>query len=62
MKADDVAALQAKAATGMAGSSGSYGIGKGGLDAKASVAWLAVGIPILWGVWKTLEGAVAIFR
>jgi hypothetical protein len=46
----------------MAGPSGSYGIGWGGLDAKAGLAWLAVGIPILWGVWKTLEGAVAIFR
>ncbi|SDR62202.1 Major Facilitator Superfamily protein [Rhizobiales bacterium GAS113] len=62
MKEEDVAAMQAKAATAMAGPSGSYGIGWGGLDAKAGLAWLAVGIPILWGVWKTLEGAVAIFR
>ena len=32
------------------------------LDGKAIVAWLVVGIPILWGVWKTLDSAVAIFH
>ena len=62
MKEDEVAALQAKTAAASAGPSGSYGIGKGRLDAKAIVAWLVVGIPILWGVWKTLDSAVAIFR
>ena len=41
---------------------GSYGIGRGGLDGKAIIAWLFVGIPILWGVWRTLDGAVAIFH
>ena len=62
MKEDEVAALQAKTAAASAGPSGSYGIGAGRLDAKAVVAWLVVGIPILWGVWKTLDSAVAIFR
>ena len=41
---------------------GSFGIGFGGLTGPAAVAWLAVGIPIAWGVWKTLESAVKIFR
>ena len=62
MSEEDVAALQARAATTASGSGGSYGIGKGTLDGKAIVAWLVVGIPILWGVWKTLDSAVAIFR
>lgn len=41
---------------------GSYGIGFGGLTGAAAVAWLAAGIPIAWGVWKTLESAVKIFQ
>ena len=41
---------------------GSHGIGLGGLDAKALLAWLAVGIPIAWGVWITLQSAVKIFQ
>jgi MFS family permease len=60
MREEDVAALRAKAAAPVA--TGGYGIGKGGLDAKAVLAWLVVGIPILWGVYNTLTSAVAIFR
>jgi MFS family permease len=41
---------------------GSYGIGLGGLDAKAALAWAAVGLPLAWGVWKTLESAIKIFQ
>ena len=26
------------------------------------VAWLLVGIPLLWGVWNTLLKAAALFR
>jgi hypothetical protein len=37
------------------------GIGRGGLDAKAVLAWVAVGIPLCWGIWKTLESAAKIF-
>ncbi len=59
MKEEDVAALQAKTAT--AGPSGSFGIGKGGLDGAAIAAWLFVGIPIAWGVWVTLKSAFVIF-
>ena len=41
---------------------GSRGIGLGGLDAKAALAWLAVGIPLAWDVWKTLDAARVIFQ
>jgi MFS family permease len=61
MKEEDVAALQAKMTADSAGPGGSFGIGVGRLDTKAALAWLVVAIPILWGVWKTLQSAVAIF-
>jgi MFS family permease len=58
----EVAALQAKsAAAARAEGSGSFGIGKGGLDGKAVIAWAIVGIPILWGVWVTLQKTAALF-
>src|SRR5438874_1726246 len=41
---------------------GSCGIGRGGLDIPAALAWLAVGLPILWGVWVTLTSVLALFR
>jgi hypothetical protein len=28
---------------------------------KAIVLWLAVGLPLLWGVYKTLQNAMALF-
>ena len=62
MKDEEVAALQTKAAALPSGPVGSHGIGLGGLDAKALLAWLAVGIPIAWGVWITLQSAVKIFQ
>ncbi len=40
---------------------GSFGIGFGGFDAKAALFWAFVGIPLAWGVWKTLESAIKIF-
>jgi MFS family permease len=60
MKPEEVLALQTKGAT-MTSGGGSYGIGKGGLDAKSAAFWAFVGIPLAWGVWKTLESAVKIF-
>ncbi len=42
--------------------SGSYGIGRGGFDAKAAAFWLLVGIPLAWGVWETAAKAVVMFR
>ncbi|WP_316190243.1 OFA family MFS transporter [Bradyrhizobium sp. SZCCHNR3095] len=62
MSPEEVARYQAETAKTEAGiQHGSFGIGKGGLDAKAGLFWLFVGIPLLWGVWKTLESAVKIF-
>ncbi|HET6387953.1 L-lactate MFS transporter [Hyphomicrobium sp.] len=41
--------------------SGSYGIGKGGIDAKAVPFWLLVLIPLGWGIWTTVQKTVALF-
>jgi MFS family permease len=60
MKPEEVAALQAKQGGGAA-VAGSYGIGKGGLDAPAALFWLFVGIPLAWGVYKTLLLAARLF-
>jgi MFS family permease len=57
----EVASLQAKTAAANAGPSGSFGIGKGGFDAKAAVAWAVVGIPLLWGIWVTLKSSLVLF-
>ncbi len=38
-----------------------FGIGRGGFDLKTALAWAAVGLPMMWGVWKTLQSAVKIF-
>jgi MFS family permease len=62
MSAAEVAKLQAASAKSDAAiRHGSFGIGKGGIDAKALLFWAVVGIPLAWGVWKTLESAVKIF-
>jgi MFS family permease len=62
MSAEEVARLQAASATSAAGvQQGSFGIGRGGFDAKAALFWAFVGIPLAWGVWKTLESAIKIF-
>ncbi len=58
MSQDEVTKLQA---AGSGGSSGSFGIGKGGLDVQAAVFWCFVGIPLAWGVWITLKNAAKIF-
>ena len=61
MKPEEVAALQAKTASAGA-TSGSFGIGRGGLDPRAALFWCFVGIPIAWGVWITLKNAIVIFQ
>src|SRR6202020_882188 len=62
MSADEVARLQASSTkNASAAQGGSYGIGKGGLDARSVLFWLFVGVPLTWGVWKTLESAAKIF-
>jgi MFS family permease len=60
MKPEEVAKLQAQGGA-VATSGGSFGIGKGGLDAKAALFWAFVGIPLAWGVWITLKNALQIF-
>jgi MFS family permease len=57
----EVARLQAAGAKGSTTPSGSFGIGTGGLDAKAALFWAFVCIPLAWGVYKTLESVVKIF-
>jgi MFS family permease len=62
MSAEEVAKLQAASAKSEAAiQHGSFGIGKGGLDVRAALFWAFVGVPLLWGTLKTLEGAVKIF-
>ncbi len=47
---------------GVAGTGQSSGIGRGGMSGGALVAWALVGLPILWGVWITLQKAVVLFQ
>lgn len=62
MSPEDVAKLQATSAmAAMATPTSSFGIGRGGLDAKAALFWAFVGIPLAWGVWTTLKNAMRIF-
>jgi hypothetical protein len=62
MSTDEVARLQAASAKSEAAiQHGSFGIGKGGLDARSALFWAFVGVPLAWGVWKTLESVVKIF-
>ncbi len=60
MKPEEVAALQAKERAGQA-ATGSFGIGKGGLSFGSLLFWLFVGVPLLWGVLRTLNGAFKVF-
>jgi len=55
-----IARGSAQSAAGTA--SGSFDIGKGGLDWKAAVFWAFVGIPLAWGVWISLKSAAALFQ
>jgi MFS family permease len=61
MSAEEVAKLQATANGNASGPSGSFGIGTGGLDIKSALFWAFVGIPLAWGVWKTLQSVANIF-
>jgi MFS family permease len=59
---EEAARLQAASARSEAAiQHGSFGIGTGGLDAGAGLFWAFVSIPLLWGVWMTLQSAVKIF-
>jgi hypothetical protein len=59
MRDDEIAALQSQKSAAPA--SGSHGIGFGGFSFAVLIAWLAVGIPFLWGVWNTLGKAIRLF-
>jgi len=62
MSQEEVAKLQAASARSAAATpTGSFGIGKGGLDLQAALFWAFVGIPLAWGVWITLKNAIKIF-
>ena len=61
MSDEEVAALQGRGGAIQMGAPGSFGIGKGGLDLKAALAWAVVGIPIAWGIWITLQTTATLF-
>ena len=46
MKPEEVAKLQAQGSAQTATAGGSFGIGKGGFDAKATMFWAFVGLPL----------------
>ena len=60
MKEDELLALRARSQQGAV--VGSMGIGQWRLDATSVAAWLAVGVPIAWGVYVTLTKALVLFH
>jgi MFS family permease len=63
MPDEEVAQLQAKNAQANTDSqSGSFGIDRGRFDLVTALAWAAVSIPLLWGIWKTLQQTAALFN
>jgi MFS family permease len=63
MTDEEVAAEQAKLKSSTAtATTGSFGIGKGGLDFKAFLFWSLVGVPLAWGIWETLVKALVFFH
>ncbi|MSU34896.1 MAG: MFS transporter [Pedosphaera sp.] len=62
MSEEELAVLRATTRSTNSAEAGSFRIGRGGLDIQFALAWTAVGIPILWGVWMTLQKAAALFR
>jgi hypothetical protein len=57
MSAAELAAVQGPSAGGAPLAS----TGTGGFSAASGLAWAAVGIPILWGVWITLDKVWVLF-
>jgi MFS family permease len=62
MSEAEVAAEQAKLKSAATTTSGSFGIGMGGIDFKSTLFWLFVGIPLGWGVWNTVQKALVLFH
>jgi hypothetical protein len=55
-------ALADRQETNTAASSGSFGIGRGGLSLGAALAWLGVGLPLAWGAYKTVQNAMKLLQ
>jgi MFS family permease len=53
---------RARTAKGATIDGGSFGIGRGGLDANAALAWAVVLIPIAWGVWLVVSKLGVLFQ
>jgi hypothetical protein len=60
MSDEELAAVR-HADAGKAHETGSFGIGLGGFSPMVLLAWLAVGIPFIWGVINTLIKASSLF-
>lgn len=63
MSAEELADIQAKGQKADAEvRTGSFGIDRGRFDLPSALAWAAVGIPLVWGVWVTLQKTAALFN
>jgi MFS family permease len=62
MKEEELAVLQAKTRGAAEATAGSSAIGGRVFDARAMLAWAAVGIPLAWGIWMTVEKALVLFQ
>ena len=60
MSEEEVAALQTKLKSRVEAVTST--LGSGGFDIKALLAWAAVGIPLAWGIWITLQKALVLFQ
>jgi MFS family permease len=62
MSEQEVAELQAKMKSRAETRAGPATAVAGGFDLRVWLAWAAVGIPLAWGIWITLEKALVLFR
>ena len=60
MSEEEVAALQSKLKS--RAEAVASAVASSGFDIKAPLAWAAVGIPLAWGVWITLQKALVLFQ
>jgi len=60
MSEEEVAALQSKLKS--RAEAVASAVASSGFDIKALLAWSAVGIPLAWGVWITLQKALVLFQ
>ena len=58
----DLAAVRAQLHEKGTATSGSFGIGKGGLTIMSLLAWTVVAIPIAWGVWIAINKALVLLK